>query len=310
MNTPMLDQLFDNRITLPDLPARDRLARLVGMDDEIESLAKLLGVLIYPSRLDKWAEKYHKNAPTILAHVKRRHPLVIIAGDVGTGKTELAETIGDRVARQEKIKITLYPMSLSARGSGLVGEMTRLISSAFDHVVEDVKKITRKKTGEYVAGAILLIDEADAIAQSRENSQMHHEDKAGVNALIRGLDLIRRDSMPAAVIMCTNRLSAVDPAVRRRAANIFCFRRPNIEQRKFVFTESFKGIGFTDEQINQLVKLSGKSKEKPAFTFSDITERFMYAVVMDAYPDKAIEFERAEEMLENMEPTPPFTEET
>ena len=53
----MLDQLFDNRITLPDLPARDRLARLVGMDDEIESLAKLLGVLIYPSRLDKWAEK-------------------------------------------------------------------------------------------------------------------------------------------------------------------------------------------------------------------------------------------------------------
>ena len=309
MGSPILDQLFDNRAALPDPDVRDRLARLVGMDNEIESLAKLLGVLICPSRLDDWAEKHHKNVPAILVHVKRRHPLVIIAGDVGTGKTELSETIGDKVARHEKIQITLYPMSLSARGSGLVGEMTKLISDAFDHVVENTKKIARKKTGEYAAGSILLIDEADAIAQSRENSQMHHEDKAGVNALIRGLDLIRRDSMPAAVIMCTNRLSAIDPAVRRRAANIFCFRRPNIEQRKFVFTGSFKGIGFTDEQINRLAELSGENKGKPAFTFSDITERFMYAVVMDAYPDKAIEFERTVEILKNMEPTPPFTEE-
>ena len=31
---------------------------------------------------------------------------------------------------------------------------------------------------------ILLVDEADALAQSREAAQMHHEDRAGVNAFL------------------------------------------------------------------------------------------------------------------------------
>ena len=65
----------------------------------------------------------------------RRPPLVILAGDVGSGKTELAETIGDAVARQEKIDITLFPLSLSTRGQGRVGEMTQLLSAAFDYTV-------------------------------------------------------------------------------------------------------------------------------------------------------------------------------
>ena len=47
------------------------------------------------------------------------------------------------------------------------------------------------------------------MAQSRELGQMHHEDRAGVNALIRGVDYL---------VMCTNRLEALDHAVpiRRR----------------------------------------------------------------------------------------------
>lgn len=63
----------------------------------------------------------------------RRPPLVVLAGDVGSGKTELAETIGDAVARTEKIDLTLLPLSLSTRGQGRVGEMTQLLSAAFDH---------------------------------------------------------------------------------------------------------------------------------------------------------------------------------
>ena len=53
--------------------------------------------------------------------VLRRPPLIVLAGDVGSGKSELAETIGDDVARREGIDVTLYPMSLSARGQGRVG---------------------------------------------------------------------------------------------------------------------------------------------------------------------------------------------
>jgi len=39
---------------------------------------------------------------------------------------------------------------------------------------------------------------------------MHHEDKAGVNAFIRGVDNLGNGKLPAAVIMCTNRVSTLD----------------------------------------------------------------------------------------------------
>jgi hypothetical protein len=63
--------------------------------------------------------------------------------------------------------------------------MTQLISAAFDCTIEEATKL--KGSGGRSRGAvILLIDEADALAQSREFAQMHHEDRAGVNAFIRG----------------------------------------------------------------------------------------------------------------------------
>ena len=67
--------------------------------------------------------------------------MVIFAGDVGSGKTELAETIGDAVAREQNIDITLLPLSLSSRGQGRVGEMTQLLSEAFDYTLNEARKL-------------------------------------------------------------------------------------------------------------------------------------------------------------------------
>ena len=82
----------------------------------------------------------------------RRPPLVVLAGDVGAGKSELAETIGDAVARQESIDITLFPMSLSTRGQGRVGEMTQLLSAAFEHTVTEASKL-ESRIGQVARGA-------------------------------------------------------------------------------------------------------------------------------------------------------------
>ena len=92
---------------------------------------------------------------------------MVLAGDVGSGKTELAETIGDAVARQEKIDISLFPLSLSTRGQGRVGEMTQLLSAAFDYTVAEATRL-KSATGRARGAVILLVDEADALAQSRE----------------------------------------------------------------------------------------------------------------------------------------------
>lgn len=306
-NKPSLDELFERRINYPDVDAQERLAHLVGLDDHKARLTKILGLLVNPSGLEAWAKKHHPSANGALNMVLRRPPLVVLAGDVGSGKSELAETIGDAVARQEKIEITLFPMSLSTRGQGRVGEMTQLLSAAFDYTVAEASKL--KGTGRARGAVILLVDEADALAQSREAAQMHHEDRAGVNAFIRGIDRIGNGRLPAAVIMCTNRLGALDPAVRRRAADILAFSRPDETQRHAVLGEPLRQLGFSRPQIDALVAATGAQKGRAyGFTFSDLTQRLLPAIVLDAYPASAVNSARALEIARGMVPTAPFQE--
>lgn len=303
-----IDNLFDRRSTFPDSDAKKRLELLVGLDEVKERLVKSLAILVNPQGVHDWAKKFHSTKLSLLDFAERRPPLIILAGDVGTGKTEVASTIGDAVARQESIGVTLFPLSLSTRGSGRVGEMTRLLSAAFDNTVTEAKKLKKKDTKAHGA-IILLVDEADAIVQSRENDQMHHEDRAGVNAFIRGVDRLAEQGLPAAVILCTNRLSAVDPAVRRRAAEIFEFARPNDEQRRAVLSKPLEEVGFKSEEIEQIVQASGKTTaHEEGFTYSDLTQRFLPTIVLDAYPDKPIAFKRALEIVESIRPTPAFQE--
>ena len=253
------------------------------------------------------ARQHHPDADVLLDTVLRRPPLVVLAGDVGSGKTELAETIGDAVARQEKIDITLLPLSLSTRGQGRVGEMTQLISAAFDYTVAEAAKL-KSTSGKARGAIILLVDEADALAQSREATQMHHEDKAGVNAFIRGIDRIANAKLPAAVLMCTNRISALDPAVRRRAADVLSFARPGDEQRRFVLASRLESIGISRQHMDAVVAATGplRGGRDYGFTFSDLTQRLLPAIVLDAYPSKPIDGARAVEIARAMVPTPPF----
>ncbi|PTX59821.1 AAA+ superfamily predicted ATPase [Kordia periserrulae] len=309
MSTPKsTSDLFEQAIIYPDIDYKDRLDVLVGLDGHKAIMTKMLSLLINPKGIESWIKKYHPKAKRIKNFVLRRPPLIILEGDVGSGKSELATCIGDAVARQEGINVTLLPLSLSARGQGHVGEMTKLISSAFDYTIETAKKL--QNSSEKSRGAvILLVDEADALTQSRESSQMHHEDKAGVNAFIRGVDRIANGKLPAAIIMCTNRLNSLDPAIKRRAADILKFNRPNEEQRLAVLKEPLSELGFTDNDINNLITITGKNDKRAyGFTFSDLTQRLLPSLVLDAYPNESINPKKAKEIAEKIIPTPPFQE--
>ena len=172
----------------------------MGLDEHKDRLSKMLGILVNSENLSSWFGRHHPRARELMKAVLSRPPLIVLAGDVGTGKTELAETVGDAVARQEDIDVTLFPLSLSTRGQGRVGEMTQLLSSAFEYTRSEANRL-RGMSGRSRGAVLLLVDEADALAQSREVSQMHHEDRAGVNAFIRGVDRIASAGLPAAVIM-------------------------------------------------------------------------------------------------------------
>jgi AAA+ superfamily predicted ATPase len=264
--------------------------------------------MLDPDSLAAWSKKHHRYGSKVIDLFRDRPPLFIFAGNVGTGETILAEAFGDAIARDADISVTLYALSLNARGTGAVGEMTSLISAAFSEV-KQAAKMAAGRGGKHNSGIVLLIDEADALAQSRELGQMHHEDRAGVNALIRGVDDLATGNLPAIVVMCTNRLDALDPAVRRRAAVTFTFTRPNEAQRLAFLKPVLEELGFTPQQIHALVVATGATHGRSyGYTYSDLAQRLLPGLVLAALPSSPITYDHAKEVVERHPPTPPFKE--
>jgi AAA+ superfamily predicted ATPase len=302
----MQEGLFGRVLEYPDPDAQRRLDGLVGIDANKAALIREARILLDPSALERWSIEHYGAVLPIAAEVAGRTPLVVLAGDVGVGKTELAESFPDAVAREMDVPIVLYPLSLSARGRGAVGEMTTLLTAAFETVTEAARG-SRDSKGKVRSGVILLVDEADALAQSRELAQMHHEDRAGVNALIRGVDTLRRQSLPVLTIMCTNREAALDPAVLRRAAAILHFARPNDAQRRELLAGALEGAGVGDEDLDELVRLMGPRDGRPyGCTFSDVRQRFLVEAVLDSLDRGPLRGDRMVALAAEFVPTPPF----
>lgn len=299
---------FAHSTEFPDPDARARYADLVGLDAVKDRIEKEARLLFHPELLDQWSKKAHGIVLPGVQLLKNRPPLYLFAGDVGTGKTALASTFGDAVARALKIPVVLHVLSLKTRGSGAVGEMTKLLSDAFQQLKAAAQK-TGRQGGKPMSATILLIDEADSLAQSREFAQMHHEDRAGVNALIRGVDDIAATGLPCLVVMCTNRLRAIDPAVQRRAAAIFEFHRPNPEQFRHLLETYLAGADLSKKEIDVLVEALGPTNSRPyGYTFSDVTQRYIPTLILSAFPEGKITHELAFQIATEVLPTPPFNE--
>jgi SpoVK/Ycf46/Vps4 family AAA+-type ATPase len=297
--------LFDEPKSFPDSDARRRYSSLVGLDEMKETVVREALALLAPESVQAWSKKHHGKVLRAVELLADRTPLLVFCGDVGTGKTALAESFGDEVTRRAGIDVLLFPLSLSARGTGSVGEMTKLLAAAFAYVGENIPKPTSTTAG--VAG-ILLIDEADALAQSRELSQMHHEDRAGVNAPYpwhrpsRG----RKTSRGGRDVHEPRR--ALDPAIRRRAASILTFSRPTDALRETLLAGAFNDLELSRAQLRELVKLTGEREGRGyGYTFSDLTTRLIPGAVLASFPDRPLDFKTIRAQAE-IAPTPPFAE--
>jgi len=305
LNTPKILPFFEVERTYPDDAAKDWYARLIGLDDHKARLLIELELLLYPERLEEWSKRYHHGQVLRLCELYRnRIPLILFEGDVGTGKTALAETIGDALARRigGSTHIHLLKINTQVRGTGQVGEMSDLIVQAFVQAEARAKALR----GDPV---LLLLDEADALAVSRETQQMHHEDKAGLNTLLQRLDNLRLTRLPIAALFITNRPDALDPAVRRRAALDLHFERPRDEIRGQIVLTSVPELKLGKAEIAQLVRLTGPDEPKNRnvpFTASDLTDRLLPAALRSAYSEKrALEVRDLLQQAQMMEPTLP-----
>ena len=288
--------IFDNTIELPNSEIQERTKNLIGFDTKFNRIYSNLKLLLDQDSLIEWSKKFHKVELPIIGQLKDKYPLIILAGDAGTGKTVSAESIADRMTRELKKEGFFLKLSTRVRGEGLHGQMGNLVNDAF----AELKVQAGKKRI-----AFLLIDEADAIATTRSTSQMHQEEKAAVNTLIQKIDEIRELNGRAVVFMSTNRLHFIDEAIIRRAAIILEFERPTTEERKELFSKSLIGLDFTEEQLNQLADITSPEKnENLCYSFSDIRLKILPEAIANAYPDKALSFEIILETISNVKPSP------
>ncbi len=274
--------IFDSEIALPSDTLAKREKGLLGFDQRYVRVHDQLRLLLNVGALGDWNRRHHSGKLALCDLVAEQYPLVIFHGDVGTGKTAMAECIANRlVAESRSSDSMLFKLSNRVRGNGMVGEMGTLIAEAFRKVTQSAGKTRR---------AILIVDEGDSLAASRAQDHSHHEDKVAVNTLIQGIDDLRQYGGRVVVILCTNRLSILDPALRRRAAIIETFSRPSDAERQQLFQMDLAGLGLTQSQLAELTRLTGARDSHPSWTYSDIRTRLYPAALAKAYPDRALSF--------------------
>jgi AAA+ superfamily predicted ATPase len=286
--------IFDNIITLPSKEVQKQTENLVGFQSKFDRIYNNLKLLLDQGSLSDWSKKFHKVDLPIISQLKDKYPLIILAGDAGTGKTISATSIADKMTRELGKEGYFLKLSTRVRGEGMHGEMGKLVNDAF----AELKKQAGKRRL-----AFLLIDEADAIATTRATGQMHQEEKAAVNTLIQKIDEIREMNGRAIIFMSTNRLHFIDEAILRRAAIVLEFKRPTEEEYKELYAQSLEGLNLTDEQLKELAKLS-KKEGGVGYSFSDVRLKVLPEAVALAYPDKPISFEILKEVINNVQPSP------
>ena len=271
--------LFELELELPSAGIAASAKRLVGFENRYQKLHRALRLLADPEELRAWSRKYHHKELALCAAVSDRYPLVIFAGDVGTGKTVTAEGACDRLAREARKEAMLFKLSTRVRGSGKVGQMSTLLNQAFDVVAKQAGK-TRQ--------AFLIIDEGDSLASTRDTVQSHHEDKVAVNTIIQKVDDLRRHSGRILVFLCTNRAGALDPAIVRRAAVSEQFDRPTDQEREELFRMDLEGLDIKDQTIRELVRLTGPRDGRSGLTFSDLRSKLLPDALCRAFPSRAL----------------------
>lgn len=287
---------FENETALPDELLFAREKTLLGFKPRFDKVHDQLRLLLNSGELQAWNNKHHKGKLAVTELVAEQYPLVIFHGDIGTGKTAMAECIANRLVAESRSEDSiLFKLSNRVRGGGLVGEMGTLLADAFHKVAQSAGKHRR---------AILIIDEGDSLGASRVQEHSHHEDKVAVNTLIQGVDRLRDYGGRIVVFLCTNRLSVLDPALRRRAAIIEEFRRPDAEQRKALFEMDLGALELDAIQLEALVKATGEQNDNPAWTYSDIRTRLYPRALSMAFPAQALNYDHLIEAAQTLKASP------
>jgi ATPase family associated with various cellular activities (AAA) len=168
---------------------------------------------------------------------------LLMYGPPGTGKTRLARFIA------QELGLDLYVSRLDGLISSFLGSTAKNIRALFEFAAK--------------TPCILFLDEFDAIAKLRADTQEIGELKRVVNSFIQNLDTLGTQSI---VMAATNHHDLLDSAIWRRFSYRLALDYPCVEQRRMMWAQFLPPLQFTSREFNLLVDLSD------GFSGSDIHE--------------------------------------
>lgn len=278
----------------PDPAARAEYERLVGIEENKEALLEELVALFDGKRMKAWERKHHPAGLALTSRLRRSAPLVLLSGEVGCGKSALSFAVGTPLADRLDRKVLSLQSPSDVRGWGHVGELSARVTALFEQA---------RARARSVGTALLIIDEADDLGTARSQNAAHHEDRAGVNVLVKELALtdVERDRLVTIVI--TNRRSALDPALLRRCALQLEFERPTPQKVKVVFSALFAGVKKLEVGLDALVAAATRHETPPSY--SDLVDRLARGVLRRAaQSDQPVSVDLVLSELERLTPTP------
>lgn len=168
---------------------------------------------------------------------------LLMHGPPGTGKSYLASYIA------QELGLDLYIARLDGVISSFLGSTSKNIRALFDFAAK--------------TPCLLFLDEFDAIAKLRGDTQELGELKRVVNSFIQNLDSLGSQSL---IIAATNHEELLDSAIWRRFGYRLKFDYPNSELRQQMWNEFLHSIEFESRDIQLLSDLSD------GYSGSDIRE--------------------------------------
>lgn len=168
---------------------------------------------------------------------------LLMYGPPGTGKSRLARFIA------QQLSLDLYVARLDGLISSFLGSTSKNIRALFDFAAK--------------TPCVLFLDEFDALAKLRGDSQELGELKRVVNSFIQNLDTLGTQSI---VVAATNHEELLDSAIWRRFSYRLALTFPTTEQRQAMWVQFISPLRFTSREIELLVDLSD------GFSGSDIRE--------------------------------------
>ena len=148
-------------------------------------------------------------------------------GPPGTGKSRLARFIA------QELGLDLYIARLDGLISSFLGSTSKNIRALFDFAAK--------------TPCILFLDEFDAIAKLRGDTQELGELKRVVNSFIQNLDTLGTQSI---VIAATNHEELLDSAIWRRFSYRLALNFPTADLREMMWKAVHCGLEFTARELS------------------------------------------------------------